>query len=99
MGNAIVTALLVLAVVATISYVLIRMSKEAKEASQVGDLNLKQERELRRLVDDAALTIRSLGASGTIEDSDFLSDRSNLAIERWLHRYDTYTDHQKGINA
>jgi hypothetical protein len=97
MGKAIIAAIVALAIIGTIAYVVIRMAREAKEASQAGDL--KQERALRRLVDDAALTLRSIGPSGSIEDTDVLSSRSTIAVERWLHRYDTYTNHQKEINA
>lgn len=99
MGKAIIAAIVALAIIGTIAYVVIRMAREAKEASQIGDLNIKQERALRHLVDDAATTLRSIGPSGSIEDTDVLSSRSTIAVERWLHRYDTYTNLEKEINA
>jgi hypothetical protein len=94
MGKAIVTSIMLVLIVAIIAYVIRRTMKEANE---VGDLNLKQERQLRRLVDDAAVVMRSLGVGFDIQGSDILSDRSQATVNQWLQRYDTY--HQKEINA
>lgn len=94
MGKAIAVSIALVLIVAIIAYV---VRRSLKEANEVGDLNLKQERQLRRLVDDAAVTMRSLGVGYHIDDSDVLSERSRATVDDWLNRYDKY--HQKEINA
>jgi hypothetical protein len=63
----------------------------------VGDLNRKQEREMRQLLTEAAHVMAGLGVGITIEDTDVISDRSRRAIDRWAQRYNHYQ--QKEINA
>ena len=71
-----------------------------KEANKVGDLNLKQEREMRHLIEGANRVLTNLGSAYAIEDTDVLSGRSQQAVNQWISDYETWThNNQKEINA
>lgn len=97
MGRAIAVIAIALAIVAVVAIIAYVVRRSLREANEVGDLTLKQERHLRRLADDAALVMRGLGASYHIDETDVLSERSRETVDDWLRRYDTY--YQKEINA
>jgi hypothetical protein len=94
MGKAIVVSIMVVIVIAITAFV---VRKSLKEANQVGDWNLKQEREARQLLTEAAHVMRGIGPGLEIHDSDVISDRSRRAINNWLTRYET--NKTKEINA
>jgi hypothetical protein len=94
MGRAIVTSVALVIIVAIIAFVI---RKSLKESNQVGDWNLKQEREARQLLTEAAHVMRGIGPGLEIHDSDVISDRSRRAINNWLTRYED--NKTKEINA
>lgn len=94
MGKAIIVSVTILIIFLTVTVVLYRAQARSKT---VGDLNQKQERELRRLLSEASHVMRGIGVGVHIDDSDVVSDRSRRAIENWLVRYEDYQ--QKEINA
>jgi hypothetical protein len=94
MGRAIVTSIALVIIVAIIAFVI---RKSLKESNQVGDWNLKQEREARQLLTEAAHVMRGIGPGLEIHDSDVISDRSRRAINNWLTRYED--NKTKEINA
>jgi len=94
MGKAIVVSITILVIFLTVALLIYRAYRHS---TKVGDLTQKQEREMRKLVEDAARVMRGLGTSLTIEDSDVLSERSQDGINWWLRRYEAHQ--QKEINA
>lgn len=94
MGKAIVVSLTLIIIIAIVAF-LIRLSM--REATQIGDLNLKQEREMRALLRDAYVIMGGLGPAMDIEDSDILSDRSRVAVDGWLKKHSDYRE--KELNA
>lgn len=94
MGKAIVISIALVLIISIIGYFI---GRSVRDANQVGDLDMRQERVLRRLVDDAALVMRSLGHTYDVDDSDLLSERSKRSVSAWLDRYDN--NQQKEINA
>ena len=94
MGKAIAISIAMVLIVFIIAYF---VRRSVKDANQVGDLTLDQERVLRRLVDDAAMIMRSLGYTYDVDDSDLLSERSKRSVSAWLDRY--HNNRQKEINA
>ena len=54
----------------------------------VGDLNRKQEQEMRQLLNEAAHVMRGIGPGIHLDESDVLSDRSRRAVNNWLNRYE-----------
>jgi hypothetical protein len=55
-----------------------------------GDLGPREERALRKLLDDAARVLSSLGVGPSIDDSDLLRPDSRTAVDDWLGRYDQF---------
>jgi hypothetical protein len=96
MGKAIVVSLTMVIIIGIIAYVIRRTMREA---NQVGDLNLKQERQLRALLDEAAGVMHRLGPAYEIEDSDVLSKQSKVSVDSWLRSYNDYLSSNKEINA
>lgn len=62
-----------------------------------GDLNQKEEREMRKLLDRAARIMLTTGPANTIEDSDVLSTRTADAMDSWLRDHNEFM--RKEINA
>ena len=94
MGKAIVSGMVLIILVSIVAFV---VRRSLREAAQVGDLNLKQERALRNLVADACKVMAGLGVAASIEDSDVISERSRTAINDWVRRYNRYQNEE--INA
>lgn len=87
MGKAIVVGLTLIIIVVAVLWVIHRY---IREANKQGDLNLKQERELRHLVEDAHRIMLNLGAAYSIEDTDVLSPRSEQSVNEWINSYETW---------
>lgn len=98
MGRAIVASLMMVSVVAILTFLILRAQKVSK---QVGDLNRKQEQDLRRMVGDAAEVMRGLGQvhGDSLHDFDVLSDRSRESIDQWLRDHAVFVNKNKEINA
>ena len=54
----------------------------------VGDLNRKQDQEMRQLLGEAAHVMRNIGPGIHLDEADILSDRSRRAVNNWLVRYE-----------
>jgi hypothetical protein len=96
MGKAIVVSLALVICIGIIAFV---VRRSLREASQVGDLNLKQEREIRALLDEAAGVMHKLGPAYEIEESDVLSERSKVSVDKWLRKHSQFLSRDKEINA
>lgn len=97
MGKAIVVSLTIVIITVAVIWAIRR---SWSDAHQVGDLNLKQERDLRRMVHNAAEVMRRLEASrNDINDFDLLSDESRENVAQWLRDYAVFQDKNKEINA
>lgn len=96
MGRAIVASIMMVLIIAIIGFVVLRAQRTSK---QVGDLNLKQEKDLHQMVRKAADVMRELGPGYGLEDLDVLSTRSQEAIDQWLRDYAVFIDRNKEINA
>lgn len=96
MGRAIAISVAMVLIITIIAFASLRLQRINK---QVGDLNLKQERDLHRMVRSAAEVMRGLGANRDLNDLDVLSDRSSEAVDQWLRDYAVFTDRNKEINA
>lgn len=92
MGKAIAISIALVLIIAITSLADLRSQRISK---QVGDLNLKQERDLHRMVRSAAEVMRGLGANRDLNDLDVLSDRSSEAVDQWLRDYAVFTDRNK----
>jgi hypothetical protein len=95
MGKAIVVSITILIIFLTI--LIYRAYKNATTAPEVGDYGLKQEREMRQLLDEAGRVMAGLGVGTSIDDSDVISARSRIAIDKWARRYNSYQ--QREIDA
>lgn len=96
MGRAIAISVAMVLIITIIAFASLRLQRINK---QVGDLNLKQERDLHRMVRSAAEVMRGLGANRDLNDLDVLSDRSSEAVDQWLRDYAVFADRNKEINA
>lgn len=96
MGKAIVigSVIIILALLAVGYAIYLHMSGDNDTD---GGLNLKEQRELRQLVDKAARIMLQAGTANTIEDSDVLSHRTATAMDAWLHAHNEFM--RKDINA
>jgi len=94
MGKAIIVSVTILIIFLT---VVILIYRAYRHSTKVGDLDQRQERELRQLLGEAAHVMRRLGVAPSIDDSDVLSERSRRSIENWLVRYED--NKTKEINA
>lgn len=88
-----------IAVVLVVTIVAILIWKLRTHRDPIGDLDRKQERMLRKQVEEAAQIFRELGPSATfnLDDSDVLSGRSQHRINEWLAQHETQRN--KEINA
>jgi hypothetical protein len=68
--------------------ILIYRSHKNSTGAMVGDLNRKQEQEMRQLLGEAAHVMRGIGPGIHLDESDVLSDRSRRAVNNWLVRYE-----------
>lgn len=96
MGRAIVIGIVLVVIAGIVTFLILRAQAVSR---QVGDLNRKQERDLRQMVYNAAEVMRGLGANRDLNDLDVLSDRSSEAVDQWLRDYAVFTDRNKEINA
>jgi len=85
MGRAIVEGLVILLALAIIGIILLRVLRHKDGVK--GDLNLREERKMQRLVIEAAMIFSDLGPKAGIDDSDFLSHESKQKIEVWMDKY------------
>ncbi len=95
MGKAIVVSIALIIIIGIIAFVIRR---SVSEATQVGDLNLKQERKMHDLLQSAAMIFNAAGVSFEIEDTDIISDRTQAKINNWLVEYNRYIKSRE-INA
>jgi len=99
MGKAIIVSITILIIFLTVAILIYRANKHSNIAPEMGDFGLKQERQMRQLLDRAASVMRGVGGVDgyQINQIDILSDRSRESVNAWLLEYDTF--YQKEINA
>lgn len=97
MGKAIAISVALVLIVAIIAFVVYRLNRKPPR----GDLTSKEEYELEQMVHAAAGVMRRLGYSpeNSIDESDFLSDRSKTNVAKWLDGYEKYKWEKRELNA
>ena len=86
MGKAIVVGVTLVVLVTIILAFSVKWSRDARK---IGDLNRKQEAELRKLTMSAAAIFHGLGYTDDVQTMDILSERSTLKINNWLKEFET----------
>lgn len=92
MGKAIVVGitLLLLAIVVAVVVMWFRHKDDD------GNLSTKQEKRLQLQLDAAARIMGDAGGAAQLEDCDYLSERTQTAIDQWLKEYGNM---RKELNA
>jgi hypothetical protein len=65
-----------------------RIRARENNLAMSGDLNAAQERRLLSLLDGAAIILRGLGKTSSLEDVEIISSNTQIDVGRWLSAYD-----------
>jgi len=65
-----------------------RIRARENNLAMSGDLNAAQERRLLSLLDGAAIIMRGLGRTSTLDDVEIISSNTKIDVGRWLNAYD-----------
>jgi len=84
MGKAAVIGAAVVLIATIVAFVILWLNRK----DPVGDLNRKQDQEMRQLLGEAAHVMRNIGPGIHLDEADILSDRSRRAVNNWLVRYE-----------
>lgn len=96
MGKAIVVSLTMIIIILGVAILIYRHNRKPP----VGDLTVKQERELRELVEQAYRVMNNVGIGMEIEDTDVVSPRTESAINNWMTDYASWSRrNRKELNA
>lgn len=84
MGKAIVVGVTLVLLVLIVGLVVMWFRRQDDD----GDLDKKQEKRLQHQLDAAARIMSDAGVAAQIEDCDYLSERTQRAIDTWLAAYE-----------